>query len=129
MAAIYVNNQEQLFFMDTGDLTTKTYKAILSEAEKFHPNLTLQFGLLSYDCNNEAEFIKKSAAVYLTSFPICTASAFSNFSSTVGFFICSNINRSWNVLHFPARPLKCQVTFPTFSANRTIHLQYFEEHM
>lgn len=48
--------------MDTDDLTTKTYNAILGEAEKFHADLTLQFGLLSYDCNDEAEFIKKSEA-------------------------------------------------------------------
>lgn len=49
--------------MDADDLKTKTYKAILSEAEKFHSDLTLQFGLLSYDCNDEAEFIKKSEAL------------------------------------------------------------------
>jgi hypothetical protein len=49
--------------MDTDDLTTKTYNAILGEAEKFHSDLTLQFGLLSYDCNNETEFIKKSEAL------------------------------------------------------------------
>jgi len=33
--------------MDTDDLTNKTYNAILGEAEKFHHDLTLQFGLLS----------------------------------------------------------------------------------
>jgi len=49
--------------MDTDDLTTKTYKAILGEAEKFHHDLTLQFGLLSYSCRDEAQFIKKSEAL------------------------------------------------------------------
>ncbi len=46
--------------MDTDDLSDKTYKAILGEAEKFNHDLTLQFGLLSYECKNEAEYIKKS---------------------------------------------------------------------
>ncbi len=46
--------------IDTGDLTDKTYKAIMIEAERFDHNLTLQFGLLSYQCKNEADFIKKS---------------------------------------------------------------------
>ncbi|HBX52383.1 MAG: hypothetical protein A2275_06125 [Bacteroidetes bacterium RIFOXYA12_FULL_35_11] len=46
--------------MDTDDLTDKTYKAIMIEAEKFDLNLTLQFGLLSYDCKDEKDFIKKS---------------------------------------------------------------------
>jgi len=46
--------------IDTGDLTDKTYKAIMIEAERFDHNLTLQFGLLSYECKDEADFIKKS---------------------------------------------------------------------
>ncbi|MBC7748200.1 MAG: hypothetical protein H7Z76_06445 [Methylotenera sp.] len=46
--------------IDTGDLTDKTYNAIMLEAEKFDHNLTLQFGLLSYKCLDEADFIKKS---------------------------------------------------------------------
>lgn len=46
--------------IDTGDLTDKTYEAIMIEAEKFDHNLTLQFGLLSYNCNNEKDFIEKS---------------------------------------------------------------------
>lgn len=44
----------------TGDLTDATYKAIMIEAERFDHNLTLQFGLLSYECENEKYFIKKS---------------------------------------------------------------------
>lgn len=46
--------------MDTGDLTSKTYKAIMIEAERFHHDLTLQYGLLSYERKNEIDFIKVS---------------------------------------------------------------------
>jgi hypothetical protein len=46
--------------IDTDDLTDKTYKAIIIEAERFDHNLTLQFGLLSYDCEDEVDFIQKS---------------------------------------------------------------------
>lgn len=46
--------------IDTGDLSDKTYQAIMIEAERFDHNLTLQFGLLSYQCKDEADFIKKS---------------------------------------------------------------------
>ncbi|MBW6480496.1 MAG: hypothetical protein K0B37_13800 [Bacteroidales bacterium] len=46
--------------MDTDDLSVEAYKAILIEAESFNHDLTLQFGLLSYSCENENEFVKKS---------------------------------------------------------------------
>ena len=46
--------------MDTGDLSDKTYHAIIVEAERFNHALTLQFGLLSYECKDEKEFIEKS---------------------------------------------------------------------
>ena len=46
--------------MDTDDLTDETYEAIIGEAESFHHDLTLQFGLLSYDCENEEEYIEAS---------------------------------------------------------------------
>lgn len=46
--------------MDTDDLSDKTYKAILVEAEKFNHDLTLQFGLLSYQCEDEKDFITQS---------------------------------------------------------------------
>lgn len=46
--------------IDTDDLTDKTYKAILAEAEKFNHDLTLRFGLLSYQCKDEADYISKS---------------------------------------------------------------------
>lgn len=46
--------------MDTGDLTEETYCAIMVEAEAFNQDLTLQFGLLSSECKDEDDFIKKS---------------------------------------------------------------------
>lgn len=46
--------------IDTGDLTDETYNAIMIEAERFNHNLTLQFGLLSYECDDEKDFILKS---------------------------------------------------------------------
>ena len=44
--------------MDTDELSEETYFGIFSEAELFDHNLTLQFGLLSYQCNSEAEYLK-----------------------------------------------------------------------
>ena len=46
--------------MDTDDLSREAYRAIISEAEKFNHDLTLQFGLQSGDCKDEQEFIDKS---------------------------------------------------------------------
>jgi hypothetical protein len=46
--------------IETDDLSDKTYKAIMVEAEKFNHDLTLQFGLLSYQCEDEKDFINKS---------------------------------------------------------------------
>jgi hypothetical protein len=46
--------------MDTGDLSEETYRAIMIEAERFNHDLTLQFGLLSGECENEEVFIQKS---------------------------------------------------------------------
>jgi len=43
--------------IDTGDLSDKTYKAIMMESDKFNQDLTLQFGLLSYECEDEKDFI------------------------------------------------------------------------
>jgi len=47
--------------IDTDDLSRKTYKAILAEAEKFNDNLMLRFGLLSYRCADEKDYIRQSA--------------------------------------------------------------------
>ncbi len=46
--------------MDTGDLSREAYRGILIEAEKFNHDLTLQFGLLSYECKNEQEYLVKA---------------------------------------------------------------------
>lgn len=46
--------------IDTDDLSQKTFRAIMVEAEKFNHDLTLQFGLLSYECEDEQDFIVKS---------------------------------------------------------------------
>ncbi len=46
--------------MDTGDLSEEAHLAIMVEAERFNHDLTLQFGLLSYHCKDEDDFIEKS---------------------------------------------------------------------
>lgn len=46
--------------MDTDDLSRNTYDGILIEAEKLTRDLTLHYGLLSYDCKNEDEYLVKS---------------------------------------------------------------------
>ncbi len=46
--------------MDTDDLSREAYDGILIEAEKLTHDLTLHYGLLSYSCNNEAEYIDKA---------------------------------------------------------------------
>jgi hypothetical protein len=51
--------------MDTDDLSQEAYNAVILEAERFHHDLTLQFGLLSYECSDENEFLEKSAQLIL----------------------------------------------------------------
>ncbi|HLT74022.1 MAG TPA: hypothetical protein VKZ68_03025 [Ohtaekwangia sp.] len=46
--------------IDTGDLTKKTYDAIIVAAERFNHDLTLAFGMLSYECDDEKMFIRES---------------------------------------------------------------------
>jgi hypothetical protein len=46
--------------MDTDDLSNELYQAIFIPAEKFHEDLTLQFGLLASHCDNEPDYIKKA---------------------------------------------------------------------
>ncbi|NLF41818.1 MAG: hypothetical protein GX587_03915 [Bacteroidales bacterium] len=43
--------------MDTDDLSREAYDGIIIEAEKLSHDLTLQYGLLSYHCENETEYI------------------------------------------------------------------------
>lgn len=46
--------------MDTDNLSNETYEAIITEAEKFDSDLTLQFGVLSNSCKDEYEYIEKA---------------------------------------------------------------------
>jgi hypothetical protein len=46
--------------MDTDDLSREAYKAVITEAEKFDHDLTLQFGVLASDCDDENEYLLKS---------------------------------------------------------------------
>jgi hypothetical protein len=46
--------------MDTDDLSIEAYKAVIIRAEKFHHDLTMQFGVLSSSCKNEDEYLNTS---------------------------------------------------------------------
>lgn len=46
--------------MDTDELSRAAYRGILLEAELLTHDLTLLYGLLSYDCKNETEYIEKA---------------------------------------------------------------------
>jgi hypothetical protein len=46
--------------MDTDDLSREAYDGILMEAEKLTHSLTLHYGLLSYDCKDETEYLDKA---------------------------------------------------------------------
>jgi len=46
--------------MDTDDLSKEAYNGIIIEAEKLTHDLTLHYGLLSYDSENETEYIDKA---------------------------------------------------------------------
>jgi hypothetical protein len=41
--------------LDTDDLSINTYNAVIVEAERFHHDLTLQFGLLASGANSDDE--------------------------------------------------------------------------
>lgn len=43
--------------MDTDNLSTNTYNAVIKEAEKFHRNLMLHFGGLAGESKTEEEFL------------------------------------------------------------------------
>ncbi len=43
--------------MDTDELSREAYEGILLEAEKLTHDLTLQYGVLSYACKDEVEYI------------------------------------------------------------------------
>ncbi len=43
--------------MDTDDLSNETYKGILIEAERFHHNLSIHFGVLADECDTEGDYL------------------------------------------------------------------------
>lgn len=49
--------------MDTDDLSIPTYKGIILESEKFNHDLTLQFGVLASECNDDDHYLNKAAAM------------------------------------------------------------------
>lgn len=46
--------------MDTNDLSRETHSAIIDTAERFHHDLTLQFGVLASDCKSDNEYLEQS---------------------------------------------------------------------
>ena len=53
--------------MDTDELSNEAYTAVLIEAERFHHNLTIHFGVLAGDC------VSMNARHCKTSTPNCEA--------------------------------------------------------
>ena len=51
--------------MDTDDLSREAYKAVIIEADKLSPDLTLQYGVLSGVCKNETEYLEKAGQLTL----------------------------------------------------------------
>lgn len=49
--------------MDTNDLSRETHSAIIDAAERFHHDLTLQFGILADDCDTDNQFLDASESV------------------------------------------------------------------
>ena len=46
--------------MDTDFLSKETYSGIFIEAENFHHDLTLQFGLIARECKDEDEYLQNA---------------------------------------------------------------------
>ncbi len=46
--------------MDTDDLSEEAYEAIILQSERFHHDVTLQFGVLSSSCKDESEYLENS---------------------------------------------------------------------
>jgi hypothetical protein len=49
--------------MDTNDLSRETHSAIIVTAERFHHDLTLQFGVLASYCKTDNEYLDKSESM------------------------------------------------------------------
>ena len=46
--------------MDTDNLSIPTYKGVISEAEEFNHDLTLQFGVLASSCKDDDDYLNKA---------------------------------------------------------------------
>ncbi len=46
--------------MDTDELSRDAYNAVIIESDRFHHDLTLQFGVRASDCKTENEFLNMS---------------------------------------------------------------------
>ena len=46
--------------MDTDDLSTETYNAVILTSEKFNHDLTLQFGILADVCKDDNDYLVKA---------------------------------------------------------------------
>lgn len=57
------NLNYQISVMDTDELSTEAYKAIIIEAEKFNHDLTLQFGVMADSYENEKEYLLKAKKI------------------------------------------------------------------
>ncbi len=49
--------------MDTNDLSRETHTAIIDTEERFHHDLTLQFGVLAGVCHTDNEYLDKSESM------------------------------------------------------------------
>lgn len=49
--------------MDTDDLSNETYAAVIETAERFHHDLTLQFGVLASSCKSDDEYLDSAEAM------------------------------------------------------------------
>jgi hypothetical protein len=49
--------------MDTNDLSRETHIAVIETAERFHHDLTLQFGVLAGDCESDNEYLDEAEAM------------------------------------------------------------------
>jgi len=53
-------NLQETIQMDSDDLSIEAYEGIIIEAEELSHDLTLHYGLLSYDCEDEEEYLDKA---------------------------------------------------------------------
>jgi hypothetical protein len=54
---LFIDGKKEHTIMDTDDLSNETYKAIILASDRFHHDLTLQFGVLAEYCNTDDEFL------------------------------------------------------------------------